>query len=90
MRTYISILATLCCCCVCWPRSFAALPAQWSEGNAPVLPLRVLLAYGRCPLFFYIVHLWLIGGIAVGIHFLTGVDQVRCGMPLQCVATGSL
>eukprot|EP01048_Picozoa_sp_COSAG05_P010629 COSAG05_NODE_950_length_6467_cov_231.083857_5_plen_56_part_00 len=51
-----------------------------------MLPLRVLLAYGRCPLFFYIVHLWLIGGIAVGIHFLTGVDQVRCGMPLQYVA----
>ena len=40
--------------------AFASTTVRGPEGSLRRLPARVLLAYGKCPLFFYIVHLWTI------------------------------
>lgn len=51
------------CCCCCDKRGFAC--------QIPRIITEVLMVYGRTPLFFYVLHFWMLGGIAAILHVWT-------------------
>jgi len=51
-----------------------ALMALALFDRTPALLTRFFIVFGRVPLFFYLVHLYLIHGLAVGAGYLSGFD----------------
>jgi|EP01047_Picozoa_sp_COSAG01_P014453 hypothetical protein len=65
-----------------------SLLGAFAAFNAPfgwTVPSRVLLAYGRCPLFFYIIHLWVIQVVSLALNWVGEGVGLQCGAPLQYV-----
>jgi hypothetical protein len=61
--------------------AFARYTIQGPEDSLRRFPCRVLLAFGKCPLFFYIIHLWVINATSMLLN-LSGIHAVHCGVPL--------